>query len=453
VRRRIAIALLATLVALASRPAQARLVIKRILVHGAHKTETRVLSNRMHLAAGDALDYEKLRDAEQRLIESELFSDARVYIEMSRIEASRRMYVEATDTPVDLHVELTEKQSWFVIPIATFGGGDYSGGAAYGDRNLFGRDVQLLLAGQVGQSRSFIYAGYRDPLLVGAPLTWGAAGLFRYENIRFYANHELVLQVPTLVGGAEAEIGWVLSPHLQATLGFSARYQRVREPNYEAGTEVPLYNPRSGRIFRLVFQAIFDNTIAPVGLRRGVRLLFKNEVADQFWGSEFDYSKFEGRTEFYARLGWNYPSLIFKTVFDFPSSSRGVPISEILRLGGANLRGYLFNEFHGDTLVSLQLEDQALIARGLKLPLVSTRFNLAGAAFVDAATLLERHPGGTALDLPVDPRPKLRDVHTSVGVGLRIILPGVAIPAIKADVGYGIDVHSFAATIYVGSAS
>jgi hypothetical protein len=141
--------------------------------------------------------------------------------------------------------------------------------------------------------------------------------------------------------------------------------------------------------------------------------------------------------------------LSLQTVFFFPTSSRGVPVTEILRIGGPNLRGYLVNEFHGDTLVSAQLEDQAVVFRDLPLPLVRKRFNVAAAAFIDAATLLERHPGGTVVELPNQSRPKLSDIHTSVGAGFRIILPGIAIPAIKADIGYGIDVHSFAATVSI----
>jgi hypothetical protein len=80
-------------------------------------------------------------------------------------------------------------------------------------------------------------------------------------------------------------------------------------------------------------------------------------------------------------------------------------------------------------------------------------FNVAAAIFVDAATLLERHPGGTTVPPPdIAPPPvrsKLKDIHASFGGGVRIILPGVAIPAFKVDVGYGIDVRAVAMTISV----
>ena len=433
-----------------SKTAMAHLVVGHIVVHGNPKTTLRVLSAQMNLHPGDRVGFDAINNAEQRLSESELFTTARVYVDMPRAEAAQRMYVDDEDTPVDVHVDVIEKQSWFVAPIGSFGSGDYAGGLAYGDQNFLGHDVQVVSAAQIGQSRSFVFAGYRDPLVIGAPLTWGIDGLYRYEQIRFFVDHRRVLQVPTLVGGGEAELGWVLSPHLHAVFGFSARQQRVHTAEVIVpNVTLPAFNARSGRIFLLVFQVRYDDTIAPEGLRRGARLLLKNEVSDQYWGSQFDYSKFEARAELYWKWGWNYPSVSLQSVFDFPTSSRGVPITEMLRIGGPNLRGYLVNEFHGDTLVSAQIEDQVVALRDLPLPFVSKRFNVAAAAFIDAATLLERHPGGTAVDLPDQSRPKLADVHTSIGAGFRIILPGIAIPAIKADIGYGIDVHSFALTVSI----
>jgi outer membrane protein assembly factor BamA len=452
----IAVVLTATMLAfvLSPRIATAHLVVAHIIVHGNPKTTPRVLSAQMNLHPGDRVDFDAMTNAEERLIETDLFTKAHVYVDMPRAEAAQRMYVDDEDAPVDVHVEVEEKQSWFVAPIGSFGSGDYAGGLAYGDQNFLGHDVQVVSAAQLGQSRSFVFVGYRDPLVIGAPLTWGIDGLYRYEQIRFFVNHQRVLQVPTLVGGGEGELGWVLSPHLHAVFGFSARQQRVHSAEIiDPNATLPAYNARSGRIFLLVFQVRYDDTIAPEGLRRGVRMLLKNEVSDQYWGSQFDYSKFEVHTELYWKWAWNYPSVSLQTIFDFPTSSRGVPITEMLRIGGPNLRGYLVNEFHGDTLVSAQIEDQVVALRNLPVPFVNKRFNVAAAAFIDAATLLERHPGGTSVDLPDQSRPKLEDVHTSVGAGFRIILPGIAIPAIKADLGYGIDVHSFAVTVSIAGGS
>jgi hypothetical protein len=38
-----------------------------------------------------------------------------------------------------------------------------------------------------------------------------------------------------------------------------------------------------------------------------------------------------------------------------------------------------------------------------------------------------------------------------VGGGLRLVLPGVAVPAVKIDAGYGVDVQDYAITFSIAS--
>jgi outer membrane protein assembly factor BamA len=407
----------------------------------------------MQLQPGEPVDLAALSGAQQRLLESDLFSSVRVFIELPASELLRQMYLDQNVYPVEIVVEGVGKQSWFIFPTASFGSDDWAGGVVYANQNLLARDVELVSAGQIGQSRSYVFVGYRNPLIAGAPITYGMSALYRREQIRLFANHSMVLQVPTTVAGGEGQIGWVLSAHTRAFIGASARYQAVYPAEGLALGATPLpYNARRGRIFLLQFQFQYDSTRAEEGLRQGILVLIKNEISDRYWESDFDYSKFESRLEMYGRYRWNYPSLILKTVFDYPTSDHGVPITEELRIGGSNLRGYLTNEFHGDTLFGAQIEDQAVLLR-LRLPWTRVRFNIAAAIFVDAATLLERHSGGTTVPpldtLPTPVRSKLNDIHASVGTGVRFILPGVVIPALKLDVGYGIDVHDVAVTISI----
>jgi outer membrane protein assembly factor BamA len=436
-----------------SRAAQAKLVVDHIVVRGSTDVTTRVLAARMRLNPGDPVDFVVLGAAEQRLKESDLFGAVRVFIDLPTDEAVRRMYLDADTYPVEIVVDATGKQPWFVFPTASAGSGDWAGGVVYANQNWLGRDVQLVGAGQIGQSNTYVFVGYRDALMVGAPITYSTSALYRREQIRLFADHRMVMQVPTIVVGGDGQLGWVLSPHTRAFIGFSARHQTTEAAQGLAPGAIALpYNPRSGRIFLLQFQFQYDDTRAEEGLRQGTLLLLKNELSDRYWGSEFDYSKFEIRLEVYGRYRWNYPSLVLKGVFDYPTSARGVPVTEELRIGGSNLRGYLTNEFHGDTLFSVQVEDQAVLLR-LRLPWTQVRFNVATAIFVDGGSLLERHPGGTSVAPSATPaapvRSKLDDIHASFGGGARLILPGVVVPALKIDVGYGIDVHDVAVTVSI----
>lgn len=434
--------------------AEARLVFNRVVVRGKTKTHPRVLASRMKLRPGDLVDLAVLSEAEKRLVETDLFSSVDVYVDLPKSEAVWRMYLDKRDYLVDVQVEVVDRVSQFMIPVASFGSGDWAGGFAFADQNLFGHDAQLVTAGQIGLSRSYFFMAYRDPLILDAPITWGVSGIYRYELIRFFENHSMVLEVPTIVVGGEAQIGWVLSPHTRALFGFVARHQTTRAPDYQTQDIVPPpYNARGGRILVAVLQFVFDSTSAPEGLRTGVRLILKNELSDQYWGSEFDYSKIQAHAELYGHVGWNYPSLVLQSVLDYPTSLRGVPVTEMVRIGGSNLRGFLVNEFHGDTLLSAQAEDQVMIVRGVRVPLTETRFNLAAAAFVDVATLMQRHPAGTTAPEPASNPPGLRpsssNFHVGVGGGARVILPGVAIPALKVDLGYGIDVRSLGVTVSI----
>ena len=445
--------LIVVLLAASARPAEARIVVDRIVIRGQTDVTTRVLAARMHLYPGDSVDFTVLVAAQQRLVESDLFSTVRVFMDLSTAEAVQRIYLDDHTYPVEVVVEATGKQAWFVFPTGSIGSGDRAAGLVYANQNLFGRDVQLISTGQLGESSSYVFVAYRDPLVVGAPLTYSTSALYRVEQIRLFAKHALVMQVPTTVFGGDGQIGWVLSHHTRAYVGASARHQSVAAAEGLALDAVPLpYNSRSGRIFLLQFQFQYDDTRAQEGLRQGTLLLLKNELSDRYWLSDFDYSKFEVRLEMYRHYWWNFPSVILKMVLDYPTSDHGVPVTEELRIGGPNLRGYTTNEFHGDTLFSLQVEDQAVLWR-LRLPWTQTRFNLAGALFVDAASLLDRHPGGTTIAPPDSPpapaRLKINDLHASFGGGLRVILPGVVVPAVKIDLGYGIDVRDVAVTLSI----
>ena len=63
-----------------SAPAAARIVVDHIAVRGKTGVTTRVLTTRMHLHTGDTVDFAVLKAAEQRLMESDLFSSVRVFI-------------------------------------------------------------------------------------------------------------------------------------------------------------------------------------------------------------------------------------------------------------------------------------------------------------------------------------------------------------------------------------
>lgn len=431
-------------------PAQAKLVLGRLVLHGITKTKDDALLARMRLRPGDPIDDAVLKAAEERLVASDLFVTIRVWLDLPREQAVRAMYLEKQPEPVDVHVTGEEKQSWFVFPTGSFGGGDKAAGLVYGDQNQDGHGLQVVAAGQYGESKSYLLAGLRDPIVPFAPLTYAFDVVLRLETFRFYDAHRLVLHVPTRVMGGEGQVGWVVTPTVRAMVG--AMYNRIgvfSPHGDDPSAAAPAYNARDGNLVVLQLFLLYDDTAAPEGLRRGTRIALKNEISDRFWKSDFDYVKLDFQVELYGHWGPTYPSMVLRSVINYPTSERGVPITQLLRAGGADLRGYIVNEFHGDTLVLVQLEDQVPVFKGIKVPLTSIKLNVAAAVFVDTGALLERHPGGIAGATASAPSPTFADFHTGLGAGLRLLVPGVAIPALKVDVAYGIDVRDYAVTVSI----
>ena len=99
-----------------------------------------------------------------------------------------------------------------------------------------------------------------------------------------------------------------------------------------------------------------------------------------------------------------------------------------------------------DTLLKLQLENA--------IPVVSIwKVNLAIAFFADGGVLLERHKAGVA-ETAENSKAALElrdDLHLGLGAGLRIVIPGIAIPAVKIDWAYGVDVRDHSVVIGIAS--
>jgi outer membrane protein assembly factor BamA len=451
VHLRLAFGIAAALLSLAlPAAAQAKLVMGQLVLHGITKTKEEAILARMRLQPGDPVDDSLLKAAEERLVACDLFVTVRVWLDMPREQAVRKMYLEERVEPVDVHVTAEEKTYWFVFPMGSLGGGDKAVGLVYGDQNQGGQGRQMIAAGQYGESKSYLMVGLRVPIVAAAPLTYNFDAQIRLDTFRFYDNHRLLLHVPARVMGAEAQVGWVVTPTVRALVGamynrISVFSQQVDDPTAVA----PAHNPRFGNLVVLQLYLLYDDTTAPEGLRRGTRLSLKNEISDRFWKSEFDYVKLAFQWELYGHWGPTYPSMVFRSLINYPTSERGVPLTELLRAGGPDLRGYVVNEFHGDTLLVLQLEEQVPVFKGIRVPLTSTKLNVAAAAFIDTGALLERHPGGIAGATARAPLPKFSDFHTGLGTGLRLLIPGVAIPAVKVDLAYGIDVHDYAVTVSI----
>ena len=129
--------------------------------------------------------------------------------------------------------------------------------------------------------------------------------------------------------------------------------------------------------------------------------------------------------------------------------------------GGPNLRGYLFQQYRGDTQISGKLE--------YHVPLFSVRsLDFRALVFYDTSALwfrdIPNNPpdlaGYIVRDTPdarsFDPKTEqgfspTRDIHNAVGAGLRFFLRSVAVPLVGFDAGYGIEARQWRFFLVLGA--
>jgi hypothetical protein len=190
----------------------------------------------------------------------------------------------------------------------------------------------------------------------------------------------------------------------------------------------------------------FDFRAREHAIMWGNALSFSYDDGDPRWGGDphFKYWKARATYEHGFRF-FRKHNLIFRV---------GGYIGENLPLwaensaGGAGLRGFLHRQFTGDTQARSQAEYHFPLFSVMKLEVRGLVFNDATAIFYrklpeldpTGQTYYDRYDGRNFLP-PAYLKPGFnskRDVHTSIGGGLRFFLRSVAVPLVGIDAGYGL---------------
>ena len=130
--------------------------------------------------------------------------------------------------------------------------------------------------------------------------------------------------------------------------------------------------------------------------------------------------------------------------------------------GGGSLRGFVHRQFAGDTQLRTQVEYHFPLFSIRKLDVRGLLFNDATAIWYRELPAARRHRHGATWSAPTaaascrripDRRVRCakRDVHTSVGAGLRFFLRSVAVPLVGVDVGYGLPDGPVRVLIVIGA--
>jgi outer membrane protein insertion porin family len=407
---------------------------------------------------GDSLDQDTLATVRERLNTSGLFADVNVWWENH-------------NEGVRVNIAVKDKFPWAPVPTGSWSANNKSLGLVFVHGNLFGRGKQLVLGGRVATVDSGAVVAYRDPALFGTWMYWEVRGLAQRQSIPEYDVHQLAPISPwrttTLDAfGIQPVLGIAWFRRVKTQIGWRGdRVRYVREKLFDptTGMELPEdVNPRpdtirDGAVGMGRAALAFDWRAREHAVMSGVALSGNFDYASPAFGSDYTFWR--------AASYWEHGIRIFRR-HNFIYSAAAMATKDTPHwwdptAGGNNLRGYLLQQYRGDTYLNFGAE--------YHFPLFSIgSLDFRALAFYDVAAIWWRHlpttmsPDGTYLVRESDQRtfnPAYveqgfsvdRSVRNNVGGGLRFFLRSVAVPLVGFDAGYGLESQSWRFILLVGA--
>lgn len=417
-------------------------VIRDIRVLDNARTEEETVRSIAGISIGDTMDVHTLEEVRERLNTSGLFADVDVFWKPYR-------------DGVRVNIVIRDKFPWAPVPTFSYAPGNISGGLLIAHGNLFGRGKRGIIGGRLSTADSGAILAYQDPAVWGSWLFYQFSGVMQDQTLAEFPNDPLLPLKPVRETdlrsyGFSAKLGIAWFRRVKTSIGWGIDRYRLRgfrgNPDWFPGSET-LPPPADGgtRTFAEA-ELTFDFRAREHAVMWGNALSFSFDHGDPQWGGDphFKYWKARVQYEHGFRFFRNHNFIIRTGGF----AGQDLPFWAENSAGGGNLRGYLHRQYTGDTHLRTQVE--------YHFPLFSIRkLDVRGVAFNDAAAIYYR-------ELPdVDPASSMyvdrpdgrrflppeflhegfdrnRDVHTSVGLGLRFFLRSVAVPLVGIDAGFGL---------------
>lgn len=452
-------AVVITIIAAAARSWAVGELIRDVRIEGAVRTNEDTIRALAGVNIGDMLEADTLDRVRERLNTSGLFSDVNVFWEPHR-------------DGVRVVVSVSEKFPWAPLPTFSRSAGNTSFGLILVHGNLFGAGKQGVIGGRLSTVDSGIAIGYRDPALFGSWIYYRVNGRFQDQIIPEFANAAMHMErvVPLRETklrslGFEARAGVAWFRRVKTEVGWHFERYDVRRsmanPDYDPLMPLPPLPPAAEdlRIGYAIGQLVFDFRARDRAVLTGNALSAGVNVGNKTWGSsrDVDFWKLGAGYEHGFRL-FRRHNLVLSGEFIM---GERLPFPLENHIGGTSLRGYVYQQFRGDTQASVQAE--------YHFPMFSIKqLDFRGLVFYDAAALWWRRlPPIDPLTGTYVPRPDgrqylppqylmkgfnaERDVHHGVGAGLRFFLRSVAVPLVGVDFGYGFDQKALRLVIVLGA--
>ncbi|HEY7374933.1 MAG TPA: BamA/TamA family outer membrane protein [Polyangia bacterium] len=425
--------------------------ITDVRVMGNQRTEESTVRTAAGVSIGDTLEMDTLDTVRARLNTTGLFSDVNVWWEQYK-------------TGVRVNISVKDKFPWAPVPTGSFSANNKSFGLLFVHGNLFGRGKQLLLGGKIATVDSGAALAYRDPSWFGTWIYWQLQGYFQRQNIPEYSPEDIAADAgpfrTTLLNsyGVEPALGVAWFRRVKTQIAW--RVERYDLVSAVDGTGTPITTPATQGATVGVGKASlsFDFRAREFAVMTGTSLGGGFDLATPDFRGDLNFWRVGGGVEHGVKFFRSH-NLVVSAGGTF---GHNLPFWMEDTAGGPNLRGYLFQQFRGDSQLQAHGE--------YHFPLFSiSSLDFRALAFYDVQAIWWRElpPVGTdqysIRDTP-DARSFLvdmngvrqgfdpgRDIHQSVGGGLRFFLRSVAVPLIGFDAGWGIESRTWRFTLIVGA--
>jgi outer membrane protein assembly factor BamA len=405
---------------------------------------------------GDSLETDTLASVRERLNSSGLFADVNVWWENHQ-------------EGVRVNIAVKDKFPWAPVPTASWSANNKSFGLLFVHGNLFGRGKQMLIGGRIATVDSGAVLGYRDPALFGSWAYWELRAMARREIIPEYSIYMPAPDNPwrqTTIDGFGIEPAFGIAWFRRVKTQVAYRVEKINiDPNNtkvfdpETGMDlgvppVPTIDP--GTLTMLRFSLAFDWRAREHAVMMGAALGGSFDYSDPSLGSHYDFWR--------AGAFWEHGTRILRRhnfIYSFGAAlGKDTVLWWDTTTGGQSQRGYLLQQFRGDTQVAGRAE--------YHFPLFSIgSLDVRGLGFYETSAIWFRSlpaddDGDGYAIRPTDNRSYnlnyvqpgfdyKRDFHNSTGGGVRFFLRSVAVPLVGFDAGYGIEAHKWRFILIVGA--
>jgi outer membrane protein assembly factor BamA len=425
------------------------------------RTEESTVRSIAGVTIGDTLEADTLDVVRERLNTTGLFADVNVWW-------------EPHGAGVRVNISVKDKFPWAPLPTASYSSNNKAIGVIFVHGNLFGRGKQLVLGGRLATIDSGATIVYRDPSLLGTWMYWQLQGLIQRQVIPEYDSYG---PGATLASPIEIRETHLFSYGFEPAFGV-AWMRRVKTQvawhlekfGYFSGgsddpvTGVPLVQAtQPGTIGVGRAGLSFDFRAREFAVMTGQALSGSLDYAGPSFGSDFTYWR--------AGASWEQGIKFFRShnlIYSAGAiAGHNLPFWSENTAGGTNLRGYLGEQFRGDTQLWGKAE--------YHFPLFSVgSLDFRALGFYDVAAIWFRDVPTTPIVTDLN-NPNLtytqrgtpdgrtfptslqsgfswnQSVHNDVGGGLRFFLRSVAVPLIGFDAGYGIEAHNWQFILVIGA--